>query len=134
MGDTSWFPKPRPKPLAKPVSMTWFLLGTILPVVGIAGLVIALSSSHGHSKAGSSTAVTSTASGLAAREQSARAAFASCMQSMGYGGHAHFGTSRSAFEKFREAQEACTSLGNTLGGGGSAPTPTPAVTGSAPAA
>jgi hypothetical protein len=133
MGDTSWFPKPRPKPLAKPVSMTWFLLGTILPVVGIAGLVIALSSSHGHSKPGSSTAVTSTASGAPARDQADRAAMASCMQSMGYGGHLHIG-SRSAFEKYREAQETCLSLGSTLGRGSSAPAPTPAVTGSAPAA
>jgi len=141
MGDTSWFPKPRPKPVPKPPPMSRLLVGTLLPVVAIAGLIVALSSSHSHQ--GTKTGTTSTLSG---RQQSAanaaaseRAAFDSCMKSMGAGGGGRGGfgrfgggVSRSAMQnqlnKLRQAQAACNAILN----GGPAPGPAPAQAGGAP--
>lgn len=140
MGDTSWFPKPRPKPVPKPPSMNRLLVGTLLPVVAIAGIIVALSSSHSHpsTKTGPTSTLTSRQQSAADQAASQRAAFESCMKSMGAGGgggrggFGRFGggVSRSAINKLRQAQAACEAILNPS----QAPPPARTGTGTPPVA
>jgi len=138
MGDTSWFPKPRAKPVPKPPSMTRLLAGTLLPVVAIAGVVVALSTSHSHapsktsSKAAAVTTGPQNAVNVAAER---RAAFEACLKNMGVGGGGGrgFGGRFGGFgggsaSKLRQAFDICNTLAQEAG----SPAPAPTQTGSAP--
>jgi hypothetical protein len=102
--------------------MTLLVCGVLLPVIAIAGLVVALSSSKSHA---SQKAVAHTTT-LSARDQ-ARQAYDECMKSMGAsrpprgGGRFGGGFSSSSFNKFRQASSVCSTV---LRNAGQVPTQT----------
>jgi hypothetical protein len=110
--DPNWWPKPRrqDKP---PTSAAKLFIGTLLPVLAIAGLLIGLSgfkhSGHTASLA-STTAVTQERSAGSLDRQ---AAFEQCVRSAGGGGRSGFGGGRfggGPSQQFRQAVAVCRSL------------------------
>jgi hypothetical protein len=131
---SSWFPAPRRRDKPPPTAAT-LLLGTLLPVVLIAGLVLALTGfKHtNHPAAGKAVSTTQVTTGPV----DSRQAFNDCMRSAGAGGGGRssgFGSrfSRSDVNKFRQAYAICRSVTQS----GSAPsvpiTPTTPTTPAAP--
>ena len=106
----SWFPEPRRKDKPPP-SAASLLLGTLLPVVLVAGLVVALTGFRhsGHAAAGKTVSTTQVTTGPVDPRQ----AFNDCMRSAGGGGGSGFGGrfgSRPDVNKIRQAFAICRSI------------------------
>jgi hypothetical protein len=108
----SWFPEPRRKDKPPPSAAT-LLLGTLLPVVAVAGLVVALTGfKHpGHQAAGKSVSTGQVTTGPVDPRQ----AFNDCMRSAGAGGGRSSGfggrfAPRPDFNKIRQAYAICRSV------------------------
>lgn len=110
---SSWFPAPRRRDKPPPTAAT-LLLGTLLPVVLIAGLVLALTGFRhtNHPAAGKTVSSTQVTTGPV----DSRQAFNDCMRSAGAGGGGRssgFGGSRFSrpdVNKFRQAYAICRSV------------------------
>jgi hypothetical protein len=110
---SSWFPAPRRRDKPPPTAAT-LLLGTLLPVVLVAGLVVALTGfKHtSHPPAGRAVSTELTTGPVDSRQ-----AFNDCMRSAGAGGGGRssgfgggrFG-SRPDANKFRQAYAICRSI------------------------
>jgi hypothetical protein len=109
----SWFPEPRRKDKPPP-SAAALLLGTLLPVVAVAGLVVALTGFRhpSHQAAGSVSTAQVTTGPVDARQ-----AFNDCMKSAGAGGGGRRSglgggrfSPRPDFNKIRQAYAICRSI------------------------
>lgn len=116
---SSWFPAPRRRDKPPPTAAT-LLLGTLLPVVLVAGLVVALTGfKHAnHPPAGKAVSTAQMTTGPV----DSRQAFNDCMRSAGAGGGRGSGFggrfSRPDVNKFRQAYAICRSvLQNGAGSG-----------------
>jgi hypothetical protein len=110
---SSWFPEPRRKDKPPP-SAAKLLLGTLLPVVAVAGLVVALTGFRHTNNTPAAKAV-STAQ-VTTGPVSSREAFNDCMRSAGAGGGRRSGfgggrfSPRPDMNKYRQAYAICRSI------------------------
>ncbi len=109
--DPNWWPAPR-RQQKPPPSASKLLFGTLLPVVAVAGLLIALTGfkHSGHQAQGSAATA---AHQVVTGPVDPRQAFEECMRSAGAGGGSRFGGGRfggGPSQKFRQAFEVCRSL------------------------
>jgi hypothetical protein len=110
---SSWFPEPRRKDKPPPSAAT-LLLGTLLPVVAVAALVVALTGFRhpGHAAAGKTVSTTQVTTGPVDERQ----AFNDCIRSAGAGGGGRSGFgggrfgSRPDVNKIRQAYAICRSI------------------------
>jgi hypothetical protein len=109
---SSWFPAPRRRDKPPPTAAT-LLLGTLLPVVLVAGLVVALTGFRhpNHPAAGKAVSTGQVTTGPV----DSRQAFNDCMRSAGAGGGGRSGLggrfgSRPDVNKFRQAYAICRSV------------------------
>ena len=132
---SSWFPEPRRRDKPPP-SAAKLLLGTLLPVVAVAGLVVALTGFRHTSPTAAGKTTVSTAQ--VTTDVSPREAFNDCMRSAGAGSRGRssgFGGGRFAprpdMNKIRQAFAICRSILQN----GTAPTdPSVPITPTTPAA
>ena len=130
---SSWFPEPRRKDKPPP-SAAKLLLGTLLPVVAVAGLVVALTGFRhpGNTAAGKTVSTAQVTTGPVDPRQ----AFNDCMRSAGAGNRGRrsgFGGGRFSprpdFNKIRQAYAICRSVLQN----GTAPAPLTPTTSTTPA-
>jgi hypothetical protein len=112
---SSWFPEPRRKDKPPPSAAT-LLLGTLLPVVAVAGLVVALTGFRHTSHTAAGKAVSTGQVQITTGPVDSRQAFNDCMRSAGAGGGGRSGFgggrfgSRPDVNKIRQAYEICRSI------------------------
>jgi hypothetical protein len=127
--DPNWWPARR-KPQKPPPSASKLVLGTLLPIVAVAGLVIAATGFRhsGHTAQGTTAPVSAT-QGVTTAPADPQQAFEDCMRSAGVGHRSGFGRfggpSRDEVQKLQAAVAVCRSILQ----GGNAPTAPPATTG-----